>query len=62
MSGHGLLPHEVTGFHEWGVAGSLSYDPNPASELGLSLCLSPAWGGSATSGAAALLARPTMLA
>ena len=62
VSGHGLLAHEAAGFHDWGVAGSLSYDPNPASELGLSLSLSPAWGGSAASAAAALWARPTLVA
>ena len=47
-------------FPDWGVAGSLSYDPNPASDLGLSLALAPAWGGTATSGAHALHSRPTM--
>ena len=60
VSGHGLLVHEDAGFHDWGVAGSLSYDPTPASDLGLSLSLTPAWGGSATSGSDALWARPTM--
>ena len=60
VSGHGLLAHEAEGFHDWGVAGLLSYDPTPASDLGLSLSVSPAWGGQATSAAAALWARPTM--
>ena len=59
VSGHGLLVHEA-GFPDWGVAGSLSYDPDPASDLGLSLALAPAWGGTATSGAHALHSRPTM--
>ena len=59
VSGHGLLVHEA-GFADWGVAGSLSYDPDPASDLGLSLSLAPAWGGTATSGADALHSRPTM--
>ena len=59
VSGHGLLVHEA-GFPDWGVAGSLSYDPDPASDLGLSLSLAPAWGGTATSGAHALHSRPTM--
>ena len=57
VSGHGLLVHEA-GFADWGVAGSLSYDP--ASDLGLSLSLAPAWGGTATSGADALHSRPTI--
>ena len=59
VSGHGLLLHEA-GFPDWGVAGSFSYDPDPASDLGLSLSLAPAWGGTATSGADALHGRPTM--
>ena len=60
VTGHGLLAHEAQRFHDWGVAGSLSYDPTPASDLGLSLSVSPAWGGSASSGAGALWARATM--
>ena len=59
VSAHGLLVHEA-GFADWGVAGSLSYDPDPASDLGLSLSLAPAWGGTATSGAHALHSRPTI--
>ena len=59
VSGHGLLLHEA-GFPDWGVAGSFSYDPDPASDLGPSLSLAPAWGGTATSGADALHGRPTM--
>ena len=57
VSGHGLLVHEA-GFADWGMAGSLSYDP--ASDLGLSLALAPAWGGTATGGAHALHSRPTI--
>ena len=59
VSGHGLLLHEA-GFADWGMAGSLSYDPDPASDLGLSLSLAPAWGGTATGGAHALHSRPTI--
>ena len=45
MSGHGLLACEDTRFVDWGVAASLSYDPNLALDRGPSL--PRAWGGSA---------------
>ena len=47
-------------FRERGVAGSLSWDPDPQSEIGPSLSLSQTVGASATGGAGALLARDTL--
>ena len=47
-------------FRERGVAGSLSWDPDPQSDLGPSLSLSQTVGASATGGAEALLARDTL--
>ena len=47
VSAHGLLTHEDDDFRESGVSGMLLYDPQPHSELGLSLTLSPSWGASA---------------
>ena len=44
ISGHGLLMHRDETFRDHGVAGSLRYDPQPASDLGLSLSVSPSWG------------------
>ena len=47
-------------FRERGVAGSLSWDPDPQSDLGPSLSLSQTVGASATGGAEALLGRDTL--
>ena len=47
-------------FRERGVAGSLSWDPDPHSDLGPSLSLSQTVGASATGGAEALLGRDTL--
>ncbi len=44
ISGHGLLTHGDETFRDHGVAGSFRYDPHPASDLGLSLSVSPSWG------------------
>ena len=44
ISGHGLLTHEENTFWDQGVSGSLRYDPQPSSDLGLSLIVSPSWG------------------
>lgn len=55
-----LLVHEAAGFSEQGLAVSLSYDPTPASPLGLTAKLAPSWGGEATSGAEALWGRDTL--
>ena len=34
VSGRGLLTHESQGFHDRGIAGSLTWDPRPATERG----------------------------
>ena len=44
IRGHGLLTHREDGFRDHGVSGALRYDPQPWSELGLSLSVSPSWG------------------
>ena len=58
----GLVAHEDQDFREQGVVGSIIYDPNPSSDLGLSFALSPSWGAAASSGVGtdALWARETM--
>ena len=56
----GLLAHEASGFRDWGVSGSLRFDPTPSSERGPSVSLTPSWGSSASGGVAALLGRDTL--
>ena len=56
----GLLTHEAGGFGERGVSGTLSFDPTPGTERGLSVSLTQTMGGSATGGAQALLGRTTL--
>ena len=60
MSGRGLLTHESAGFRRRGFAGSLGWDPAPASARGPSLTLSQTVGVSASGGADALLGRTTL--
>ena len=60
LNARGLLVHEASGFREWGVSGALRYDPDPVSERGLSLTLSPSWGAASTGGADALFGRETL--
>ena len=55
-----LLLHQAEGFQDRGVSVSFSYDPTPATPLGLTARLAPSWGGQAQSGAAALWGRETM--
>ena len=55
-----LLIHEAEGYGERGMAVSFSYNPSPSTPLGLTMRMSPSWGGQATSGAEALWGRPTM--
>ena len=55
-----LLVHQAEGFSERGVALSLTCNPTPASPLGLTARVAPAWGGDAASGAEALWGRETM--
>ena len=57
----GLVAHEDQDFQEQGVVGSIIYDPNPSSDLGLSFALSPSWGAASSGGGTdALWARETM--
>ena len=56
----GLIAHEADAAREWGVSGTLAWDPDPSSERGVSLRLSPSWGASSAGGADALLGRETM--
>ena len=51
----GLVAHQVAGFRDWGMSGSLRFDPTPSSDIGPSLALAPAWGSSSSGGAAAFL-------
>ena len=60
LNARGLLVHEASGFREWGVSGALRYDPDPVSERGLSLTLTPSWGAASTGGADALFGRETL--
>ena len=55
-----LVVHQAAGFREQGLAVSISYDPAPASRLGFSGRVSPAWGGDAMSGAEGLWNQETM--
>ena len=60
LNTRGLLTHEAGGFRDRGIAGSLSFDPRPDSDRGLSLRLSQTVGASATGGMDALLGRDTL--
>ena len=61
-AGDGARPGgpEASGFRDWGVSGSLRFDPTPSSERGPSVSLTPTWGSSASGGVAALLGRDTL--
>ena len=56
----GLLTHEADGLGERGLSGTLSFDPAPETERGLSLILTQAVGGATWGGADALLGRTTL--
>ena len=60
LNARGLLAHEDSDFSEWGVSGAFRFDPNPSSELGLSLSVGPSWGASPAGGVSAFLGRETM--
>ena len=60
LKARGLLMHEAEEFRQWGMSGSLRYDPTPASERGLSASLTQSWGASATGGAERLWSRNTV--
>ena len=55
-----LVAHEASAFRDWGVSGSLRYDPTPSSDRGPSASLTPSWASSASGGAAALWGRETL--
>ena len=60
LRARGMLTHEADGLREWGVSGTLAWDPAPNSDRGISLNLSQTVGGPASGGADALLARSTL--
>ena len=59
LRGRALVVHETAELAEWGASGWLAWDPNPASELGPALTVSPSLGAPAHGGAAALWSRQT---
>ena len=58
--GRGLLTHEADGFRERALSGSLSWDPQPASDRGPRASLTQRLGGSASGGMDALLSHDTL--
>ena len=60
LRARGLLTHEDGGFGEQGVSGTLSFDPSPDSDRGLSLSLTQSVGAQSAGGADALLERTTL--
>ena len=54
INGRWLLAHRDSAFRDWGVSGSLRYDPRPSSERGLNLSVTSSVGGSAKGDANAL--------
>ena len=60
LRARGLLTHEDGGFRERGFAGSFAWDPDPASERGLSFNLTQTVGAGASGGMDALLRPETV--
>ena len=60
IRGRTLMVHEAGGFRDWGVSGSIRYDPYPDSPRGLMISLSHSAGGASDGGADALLGRGTL--
>ena len=60
LAARGLLAHRASGLEEWGASASLTYDPTPSSDRGLSMSLQQSAGASSSGGVNALLARETM--
>ena len=60
LNGRALVLHETAELTEWGASGWLAWDPNPSSELGPALTVSPSIGAPAEGGAAALWSRETL--
>ena len=60
VGARGLLTHESDGVSERGLAGSIAYDPRPASDRGLSWSLRQSIGAPASGGVDALLGHRTL--
>ena len=60
LKGRALVMHETAELAEWGASGWLAWDPNPASELGPALSVSPSFGARSEGGAAELWSRETL--
>ena len=60
LRARGLLTHEADGLSEWGLSGTLAFDPTPETERGLRLSLTQTMGWQASGGAEALLERATL--
>ena len=60
VQARGLLAHEAGGLRERGIAGSLAWDPDPASERGFAFRLRQTVGGAATGGMNGFLSRRTL--
>ena len=61
LTGRALLLHETAELAEWGASGWLAWDPNPASELGPALTVSPSIGAQSEGGAQELWSRDTLI-
>ena len=57
LNGRWLLAHSDDDFREWGLSGLLRYDPQPSSERGISLSVTPSLGTPATGGVDALFSQ-----
>ena len=62
LSARGLLAHRAPGLEEWGASASLTYDPTPSTDRGLSMSLQQSVGAASAGGVDALLGRDTMAA
>ena len=60
LSGRALVLHETAELAEWGASGWLAWDPNPATELGPALTVTPSIGAPAAGGSADLWNRETL--
>ena len=60
LAGRVLLLHESAELAEWGASGWLAWDPNPASELGPALSVTPSFGARSDGGAQELWGRQTL--
>ena len=55
-----LLFHQAEGFEEHGLSVAMTYDPSPATPVGLRAEVTPSWGAQATGGARALWSRDSL--